>query len=134
VTIAFAGGQLVFPEAPPAWFWPVLENICRLDELQENWDSYGGRPINPDCAAAAISLLLSVLEPDTPTPAIVPTNRGSLQIKWHRGGIDLEIEVQSPSRFRVAFEDEKTGEESDTTITTDLQPLMRLLERLTGTE
>jgi len=128
--IPFAGGELVFPEPPPDWFLPILERIRALDALAENWDSYGGRPVNPHCAATAISLLLNILEPNMPEPAIVPTNRGGLQIEWHRDGVDIEIEVQSPSRLYVAFEDENTGEEWEKQISGDLKLPVPLLARL----
>jgi hypothetical protein len=130
VRIRFAGGELVFSEPPPEWFLPTLEKIGALEALPKNWDSYGGRPVNPHCAATAVSLLLNVLEPGMPEPAIVPTNRGGLQIEWHRDGVDIEIEVQSPSRLYVAFEDENTGEEWEKQISGDLKLPVPLLARL----
>ncbi|MBM4092889.1 MAG: hypothetical protein FJ276_26300 [Planctomycetes bacterium] len=130
VMIPFAGGELVFSEAPPDWFLPIIERIRALHALAENWDSYGGRPVNAHCAATAISLLLNVLEPNMPEPAVVPTNGGGLQIEWHRDAVDIEIEVQSPSRLYVAFEDEKTGEQWEKQISGDLHLPVPLLARL----
>lgn len=132
--ILFAEGSFVFAEPLTDWFGPILEQICKLGELRENWDSYGGRPVNPYCAEAAISLLLLVLERDTPAPAVVPTNRGGLQIEWHRGGMDVEVEIQSPSRFHLVVDDQRSGEQREEVITSNLKPLISVLEKLTATE
>jgi hypothetical protein len=73
---------------------------------------------------------LSVLDSGTPKPSVVPTSRGGIQLEWHRAGVDLEIEIESPDRVNVFFEDDREGTEEEITLTDDLQPLKRLLERL----
>ena len=124
----------MFPEPPPDWFRPTLEELRSLVALAKNWDSYGARPVNPHCAASAISLLRSTLEPSMPQPSIVPTSRGGIQIEWHRDGMDIEIDVQSPSRLYVAFRDENTDEAWEQQISEDLNPLASLLARLATRE
>jgi len=43
-------------------------------------------------------------------PSVVPTNRG-IQFEWHAGGIDLEIEVVSPSWIEMTFSDGELHED-----------------------
>jgi hypothetical protein len=130
VSIPFGHAALVFSEPPPAWSYDLLTGISKLGELEEGWDSYGARPVDPNCAVAAVGLVFSLLGPSTPKPYIVPTNRGGLQLEWHRNGIDLEIEIQSPSRLQVTFQDERTEEEIELTLTGNLRPLVHLVDRL----
>ena len=128
--VPFGTSSLVFSGHPPAWFNSLLTEIGQIGELEENWDSYGARRIDPRCAEATTNLLLSVLNPGTPKPSVVPTSRGGIQLEWHRAGVDLEIEIESPDRVNVFFGDHREGTEEEITLTDDLQPLKRLLERL----
>jgi hypothetical protein len=128
--VPFGTSTIAVYEQLPWWSRAAMERISRLGELKANWDSYGGRPIDPYCAMAAIQFVLSVLGPSIPTPAIVPLNRGGIQLEWHRRGVDLEVAVLSPVRYRVLFEDEESGEEIEQLIATDFQPLTALLARI----
>ena len=130
VMIPFGKVAFVFSEPPPRWSRDLLAKISELGDLEEDWDSYGARPVDPQCAIATVTLLLSVFDSSTPKPSIVPTSRGGIQLEWHRAGANLEIEIESPSRFHVFFEDEQAGKESEVTLTGNLQPLVPLLERL----
>jgi len=106
-----------------AWFVPVRNSVDELLSLHENWDSYGAAPIRQEFVASASSLLHSIMDQDTPLPAIVPTTPGGVQIEWHRDGIDLEIEIESTSRISVYFEDARTGVSWEEGITSDLHKL-----------
>lgn len=128
--VPFGTMGIAIHEQLPLWSRSAIEQISRLGELKANWDSYGGRPIDPYCAMAAIRLVLSLLGPSIPTPAIVPLNRGGIQLEWHRRAVDLEIAVLSPVRYLVTFEDEESGEEMEQVIATDFQPLNALLARI----
>jgi hypothetical protein len=129
--VRFGNRFLVFSRPTPEWFAGMLDQICELGNLQENWDSYGGRPIDPQCAQVAVKLLLSIMDEDTPRPAVVPTNRGGIQLEWHCNGIDLEVAVQSPSRIQVAFEDQRGGAEWERQVENgDLRPLVSALQEI----
>ena len=43
------GQALVFADAPPTWSRELLAVISELGNLDEGWDSYGARPIDPHC-------------------------------------------------------------------------------------
>jgi len=106
-----SGAFFEFDEEPPKWFMPLLSQICQLGDLPPDWNSYGAKPVDPETAAHAVTLLLEILSERDPRPTVVPTSRGGLLIEWHEGGIDLEVDVRSPSSIHVAFEDGGREEE-----------------------
>ena len=95
-----------------------------------NWDSYGAHPVNPECVSYALQLLRSTMQPDTPPPDVVPTSGGGVQIEWHTRGIDLEIEVVSPGRSSILYEDHREGTQWEGEITADLTHLRQLISTL----
>ena len=128
--VPFGQHALIFEQPIPFWSHDLVMKISELGELEEGWDSYGARPVDPQCATATAEFVLNFLDRNTPTPAVVPTTRGGIQLEWHRAGADLEIEIESPARSRVFFEDEQTGEETELTLSDNLLPLIPFLERL----
>lgn len=103
-------GWFKFSDQPPKWFFPLLFQISELGNLSFNWNSYGALPVNPETALSALTLLLRVLTPSDPNPTVVPTSRGGVLIEWHDCGIDLEVELKSPTSIDVLFDD-GSGEE-----------------------
>jgi hypothetical protein len=94
-----------------AFVGPILERISKLLSLPANWDTHGARPINPGIATKAIELILGMLKPNDPQPSVVPTSRGGILLEWHEAGIDLEVDIRSPSSIHVAFEQDDHEEE-----------------------
>ena len=130
-------GQYAAPDAaltgeasaePPRWAEPVATQLVGLLNLEENWDSYGGRRVDRAEVVGAFKLLANILDDYSPLPRIGPTGRGGVVIEWHQNGIDLEIETLSPHRFLVAFEDDKSSWERE--IVSDFRPVVKALRRL----
>lgn len=115
---------------PPAWVERVVESLGELLRLGLDWDSYGARPVDPNCVVAALNLAFSILRDDTPAPSVVPTSRGGLQFEWHAGGVDLEIEFLSATRVCGLFEDRVTGTSWEKDLTFDLRPLVDAISTL----
>ena len=113
LVIPFSDGLFVFESTPDEWIVPMLQKVCELGSLPPNWNSYGGQRIHPEIAMAAVTLLLNLLSPGDPLPSVVPTSRGGILLEWHEGGIDLEIDIRSPSWFHVVLEDGEYEEECD---------------------
>ncbi len=109
------GGSLcLYPvDSVPGWLEPTGRACAELLWLKRDWDSYGARPIEPRNVVAMLEFLVRVMANDTPAPSVVPTSRGSVQVEWHMGGVDVEIEAVSPDCFEASFENTQTGESWD---------------------
>lgn len=129
-------GFFKFDQEPPKWFLPLLTKVCELGNLPPDWNSYGARPIDPETAVSATMIMLNVMSAGDPQPAAVPTSRGGVLLEWHEGGIDLEVDVRSPSSVHVFFEDKGIEEEFENAelelVHEKLSVLRDRLQRATG--
>lgn len=134
IPLSFPGGTVVIRVlgAVPAWLEPTAAVLEELLWLDSNWDSYGALPVDVDQAFTVLELLGRVMNNDTPHPQLVPTNRGGVQVEWHRSGIDVEIETLMPGRLSVSYEDSNRDEESEweQDLADDWTRLSRALARL----
>lgn len=134
IRCAVPAGELVvsFEGAMPAWLEPTTGALADLLWLPADWDSYGAPPVDVDQARAVLELLGEIMNNDTPHPQLVPTNRGGVQVEWHRSGIDVEIETLVPGRFLVSYEDSTRDEESEweQELASDWTRVSRVLARL----
>ena len=126
-TTASSMGALL-TNALPRWFSQFARRCAYLTQLAPNWDSYGGLPVHPTVAEAAVRLVQSIAGPGMPQPKVVPTPKGGLQLEWHTGDVDLEVELVSPTRLNVVFESRTGGEEWERELTWDLGPLAQALD------
>jgi hypothetical protein len=65
-----------------------------------------------------------------PLPSIVPTRRGTIQIEWHARGVDLEIDVRSPTDIVAIFEDLRTGDTWEKQVGTDRRDLVKVMRMM----
>ena len=93
------------PKNVPIWLGRVVDRLGHITRLPANWDSYGARPIAVAAIKSALELLGEIMSDDLPSPDIVPTVSGGIQIEWHIVGIDLELEVSAEGKRAIFFED-----------------------------
>jgi hypothetical protein len=122
--------QVEMPGDRADWLSPTVERLTQLLDLPENWDSYGGRPIDPAEVAWALDLLARVMSPGSPPPTVIPTSRGSIELEWHQNGIDLEAHATSKGGTYVYFEDQQSGEAWERELNGDFSPLSAALAEL----
>lgn len=79
--------------AEPPWKAATEKAFAGLATLEENWDTYGGKPIESEYIGAARFVLDQIMAHDTPPPQVTPMSNGSVQLEWCRNGVDLEIEM-----------------------------------------
>lgn len=72
-------------------------------DLQSNWDSYGGVPINDEAADFATRLLAALVVDRVPPPQAAPTSDGGLSFEWHRPNLDFVISISPPDEPSTAF-------------------------------
>ncbi len=128
----FSRGEFVVesPGELPAWVAPTVDALGSLLELDAEWDSYGGHAVDPNCVRAALKLAFDVLQDDSPSPSVVPTSQGGVQLEWHTSGVDLEIEVVSPTRLYGYFEDQRARATWEKDLTFDRGPLVEAIASL----
>lgn len=114
---------------PPTWVRPTVKAILSILRLEPGWDLSGGRPIDPMLVGPAIKILSSIMDYDSPSPSVVPTSVGGIQFEWHKGGMDLEINV-APTGDAL-FEFEATNrQEIEGRLPDDIGVLTELISRL----
>lgn len=106
----------------------VIQDLTRLPA---NWDSYGARPVKPECLQYAIDeVLQACMQGSTPAPSVVPTNTGGVMLEWHCGNIDLEVRIENPGEAKVYYADLDTGEEKEFVFDSPPASLENLLWKL----
>jgi len=113
------------------WLNQTVPELVRLLWLPKGWNSDNPEQINPRAIEKILTLLLAILEPDSPPPIVVPTTRGGVQVEWHQNGIDLEIESFNSSKLEYYFSDSK--DEKEGTIEDDPAILKQFTSRLKTT-
>ena len=115
---------------PPEWLKEAEETLRGLATLPEGWDSYGAKSTERHAIDSAIELLRRIVQHDTPKPAVVPTNRGGIQIEWHTRGVDLEIEITPHGDIRLLYENPQENAEEEFELGFDLKPLADLIAKV----
>lgn len=95
----------------PDWLPATIQRLNQLLMLHDDWDSEGARKIELTAVTMALQLIILAANIGAPQPTIGPTVEGELQVEWHMGNIDLEIETLASGRFDVLFEDRELGDD-----------------------
>ena len=76
-----------------AWLTPIAQTFHEFRNLEENWDSYGGSPIDPANMAAALAFLWDVIDQGVrlPLPSVNPTSTGGVGLSWRSADTEIEI-------------------------------------------
>jgi hypothetical protein len=116
----------------PRWrsFRKGVEAVGDLLGLAPGWNSYSARPIAFESARRAIQVLAEFLCPETPTPAVVPTVRGGIQLEWHTQGVNIEVYVGPSEGVRFFAESVETGEAQEIALAGHEQELRLWLQRI----
>jgi hypothetical protein len=116
----------------PKWLREVLSKLTSLLKLPAGWDSYGAPAPSWDAAMFALTVLDSVMRPSTPSPSVVPTSTGGVQLEWHINKMDIEIHVDGPYAGEFWWRDHISGKEDFGDIdSADLTALVGPIARVT---
>jgi hypothetical protein len=64
---------------------------------------------SPSIIACAWTEAVSVLDASSPTPSVVPSDEGGVMFVWHRGGWDVEVEIDATENT-VWAQSRRTGD------------------------
>ncbi len=95
--------------ALPDWVGPTIVAFVGIQNLTDNWNSYGAKAVNRDLINQSLFVLGSVMQPDSPAPSVVPLDDGGLQIEWHRRQQDLEIAFTADESPQFFYRNRATG-------------------------
>lgn len=123
-------GTQVTKELWPTWARTLEDRLLKLLYLRSDWDSYGAQPIQAKAADQAFTLLREVMNDRSPTPAVVPTATGGVQLEWHVQEIDLEIEINPAGNVTAFSRDGRSGDEWEDTLPNALRRLQESISRL----
>ena len=95
----------------PEEFRRAVYRAMELRQLPRGWNSHGAVPVSDAAFVRTVEFLSAYQIAGVAGPALVPTVRGGLQIEWHRGGVDIEVEISHEGSVSWCAEDRRTGEE-----------------------
>jgi hypothetical protein len=127
----FEQGTIVveYPDNEPAWMWRALTALQRILALENDWDSYGARPIQARAAVTALRVLVLIMQDTSLAPTVVPTSPGGIQLEWHGTGTDLEINVSPDGEAWASFSSTPTDEEWEQEAVDDIGRLADAVRR-----
>lgn len=121
--------------APRSWLDKVVDRIAFLASVGPGELGRHHKPLHVDTAVSALHILKILMTGSSVAPQLVLTDEGGLQLEWHQGGLDLEIEVRPIGSASALFEDLEAGEEWDGPLAEYIQEIRFLLaKRLTSSD
>jgi hypothetical protein len=93
----------------PPWVKPTISAFIEIQNLPDNWDSYGGKATNRELIKQSLLILGSIAQADSPAPSVVPMGNGGIQIEWHRRQQDLEIAFPAGEAPQFHYRNRGTG-------------------------
>lgn len=85
---------VVFHLQAPGWLRDVALRLEELRRFPDGWDGHDARAMTDDAALVMLHILQQVAVPGVSAPDVVLSPEGGLQIEWHQGGWDVEIEAR----------------------------------------
>jgi hypothetical protein len=86
------------------------EKLSRLMRLASGWDGHRGEPTTLIAAMVTNGLLTKLVQDDGPTPQLLPSPDGGVQVEWLVSGFSVHVDVD-PAGEVLAAADEPTGSE-----------------------
>jgi hypothetical protein len=68
----------------------------------------------------------------TPTPTVVPTTRGGIQLEWHTHGLDIEIYIYAPNNVRFFAEHHGSGQSVEASLVGQEHILKSWIDRISA--
>jgi catechol 2,3-dioxygenase-like lactoylglutathione lyase family enzyme len=110
----------------PWWFDDYLNReLSRLFALPAGWDGPSAEEVTVEAITEAVSVLAAVAGEAAPAPQFFPLRDGGIQVEWHIGGNDIEIEVNGAGQAYVfaARSDGQTVADGEVEANRDASPL-----------
>ena len=94
----------------PDWLETCLANIDRLAGLEDNWNSYGARKVDPRSVELGKRFVLHLANMngriDCPRVTASPDGNPAFSWEWHDHSRELNVEITPGGTIRYSFVDE----------------------------
>lgn len=117
---------------PCSWLEDAIEQIRRLGDLDENWDSYGAARIQRNSirnALAIIEQLGGCIDLEQRPPTIDATPEGCVGLCWDIGGWALDLEIDGFGLIHFVYLDHFDESNDDDGCTQNLSQIIRYLSQ-----
>lgn len=105
------------------WMRDLNSRFNDVVSLPRGWDGYTGVPVSFTTAQFAAQMIERLWVPEVPTPSIIPGTDGSVQVEWHAGGYDVELDVLGPLEVEAYRLNLATGEVDELEIESDFSQI-----------
>lgn len=129
-TVYPSEARIRIPSLRSHWYEQLKNRLDELISLPKGWDGYNAPRIEFDCAMFVANLLERMTIEGLPPPQLVPGQNGSIQLEWHEGGFDLEVEVLAPYKVTATLFNIANNQEDEFEFTNDFTELSRQIRRL----
>ncbi|MFO6447829.1 hypothetical protein ACLBKU_11845 [Erythrobacter sp. NE805] len=96
-------------EFPPA-ILSAINSLYEFAELEQNWDSYSGRPLDVSVVAPTLKLLFASHRRGEKCSRLVPLPSGGVGLRWSSGNRSIEVDLYPGGRCDVSIEDVETDQ------------------------
>lgn len=87
------------------WFVEYVEaELNELLGLSEGWDGRRARPVTVAAIQGTIDVLAALMNETSAPPQLFPLPDGGLQLEWHVGGNDVEVEIDADGEAHALAE------------------------------
>ena len=96
----------------PTWLSRAKDHLKQLEQLKEDWDSYGSPALSPELLKNAEDFLDNIELENVPSPFVAPVHGGGVQFEWTNSDKELEVEFidQSVIGYVKLINGKTTGE------------------------
>ena len=104
----------------------LISKLEELSALEDGWLGYNSVPPTTPAFLGAVFFITRMIRPNTPFPDIFPSPNGNIQLEWSCFDLDIEIEIESHTKYLVSFEDLNSDTSWDKMYSYDLTEIKEL--------
>ncbi len=109
----------------------IADRLDGLSRLDHGWDGADANPPDRSALAVAATVIDQAARAGLPAPELFAVPDGGVQIEWHAGPVELELEIEPGGRGVVfVCDDEQVGQRIDGEMPADASRFALALARL----
>lgn len=96
----------------PLWSRTIQNELIKMTELPNNWDSYGSPPVPTEVVSVALDVLAIMSKAGMARPTLFAVPGGGIQFEWATptSGLELEIRPDRSIEFLIVDEQDRMSE------------------------